>query len=116
MEQKVPEISDSDIYRIIRRDYPQSEFSKVVVLLKMYKSKSEEGKKRIYAGILKLSEGKVELIKTFVEKANYDYRDIIALSEYPNYSRFAFDNNLIEQKRKELIDDDWFQFECWFKR
>jgi len=116
MEQKVPKISDNDINRIIKRDYPQSEFTRIESILKMYKSNSEEGKNRIYAAILKLSEGNVELIKNFVEKANYDFRDIIALSEYPNYSRYAFDNNLTEQKRKQLIDDDWFQYENWLNR
>lgn len=113
MEQKIPKIDDSDIKRIVKRDFSQVEFNEIESILKMYESDSEAGKNRIYASILKLSNGNVEIIKGLVEKANYDYRDIIALSEYPNYSKHAFDNTLSEEKKRQLMDDDWFQYEQW---
>jgi hypothetical protein len=84
MEQKIPKISNSDIKRIIEKDFPQFEFSEIESILQMYKSKSEEGRNRIYASILKLSDGNLKLIKKFVEKANYNFRDVISFSEYPN--------------------------------
>jgi hypothetical protein len=116
MEQKIPSISDSDIKRIVQRDLPQLDFAEIESILKMYKSKSEEGRNRIYASILKLSDGNIELIKKFVEKANYDFRDIIALSEYPIYSEHAFDDDLPEQKKNQFINDDWCQYEYWLNK
>ena len=87
MEQKIPKISDNDIKRIIKRDFPQSELTEIENILQIYKSKSKEGRNRIYASLLKLSDGNLELLKKLVEKANNDFRDIIAMSEYPNYQK-----------------------------
>jgi hypothetical protein len=116
MEQKSPNIRDKDIQRIVRRDFPQLTFTEVEDMLKMYKSESKKGKNRVYASILKLSDGKIELIKKYVEKANTDYRDVIALSEYPNYLEHAFEDELPVEKKKQLIDDDWKQYEAWLNK
>jgi len=116
MEQKIPSISDSDVKRIVKRDFPQSEFIEIKDILKTYKSENEKGKNRIYASILKLSNGNVELVKKYIEKANTDYRDVIALSEYPNYSEHAFEDELSVKKKKQLINDDWTQYEAWLNK
>ena len=115
MEQKIPNISDRDVKRIVERDFPQLEFTEIESILGAYKSESIKGKNRVYASILKLSTGNIELIKKYVEKANNDYRDVIALAEYPNYSEYAFDNDLTAEKKKQLISDDWTQYEEWLK-
>jgi len=116
MEQKMPNISYSDIKRIVEREFPKLEFSEIETLLKMYQSESEKGKYRVYASILKLSDGNIESVKRYVEKANIDYRDVIALSEYPNYLDNAFENDLPAEKKKQLIIDDWTQYEAWLNR
>lgn len=116
MEQKIPSISNDDINRIIKRDFPQLKPSEIEDVLKGYNSESERGKNRVYASILKLSNGNIKLIREYVEKANIDYRDVIALSEYPNYSEYAFEDELPVQKKKQLIDDDWKQYEAWLDK
>lgn len=116
MEQMIPNINDADIKRIVRRDFPQLEFIDVENILASYKPESEKGRNRVYASILKLSEGNIDLLKKYVEKANNDYRDIIAVSEYPNYSEHAFENNLPDRKRKQLINDDWMQYQAWLNK
>ena len=116
MQQKIPTVSDADIKRIVRRDFSEVEFAEIENILGVYKSESNKGKNRIYASILKLSEGKIDLLKMYVDKANDDYRDIIALSEYPRYSEHAFEDDLPEKLKKHLIDDDWIQYQTWFKR
>lgn len=116
MEQKIPNISDSDIKRIVRRDFPKLKFTEIEDILKMYKSESERGRNRVYASILKLSDSNIELVKEYVERANVDYRDVIALSEYPNYSEYAFEDDLPVKKKKQLINDDWTQYEAWLNK
>jgi hypothetical protein len=116
MEQKIPKISDNDIKRIANRDFSQLDFSIIESLLKVYKSESNKGKNRVYASILKLSGGNIELIKKYVDKANNDYRDVIALSEYPNYSQHVFEDDLSDEKKKQLIKDDWTQYEAWLNK
>lgn len=116
MEQKIPSISDSDIKRIIKRDFLQLKFSEIEDILKRYKSESERGKNRVYASILKLSGGNIELVKKYVDEANADYRDLIALSEYPNYSEYVFEDKLPMEKKKQLINNDWDQYEAWLNK
>ena len=116
MEQKVPNISDADIRRITKREFPQLEFTEVEDVLKMYEYESGKRKNRVYASILKLSGGDIELLKKWVEKANVDFRDIISLSEYPNYTQYAFEDNLSVEKKRQLIIADWTQYEVWLKK
>lgn len=70
----------------------------------------------MYASILKMSEGSVHLLKEYVSKANKDYRDILSIAEYPNYSEHAFEDELSEEKEKELIESDWIQYQTWLNR
>ena len=116
MEQRIPDISDGDVKRISKRDFPQLELPAIESILKEYKSESKKGRNRIYAAVLKLSNGNIELMKKYIEKANKDFRDVIALSEYPNYSKYAFDNSLNEEKKKQLINEDWIQYETWLNK
>lgn len=116
MEQKVIIVSDADIKRISKRDFPQLEFGEIESILGMYKSESIAGRNRIYASILKLSDCNIELLRKYVTKAVNDYRDIIALSEYPNYSEYALESNLSDQIKQQLIDEDWMQYQEWFNK
>lgn len=116
MGQKIPRIYDATIKRIADRDFPLIKFIEIENILKMYKSESCKGANRIYASILKLSRGNIELVKKYVEKANNDYRDIIALAEYPNFLKHIFDENLSEEQRKQLINNDWEQYETWLNK
>jgi hypothetical protein len=115
MEQKIPDIDFSVITRIVERDFPLVVFSEVEAILRNYKSESEGGRNRVYASILKLSEGNLELLTKYVEKANNDYRDVIALSEYPNYSGYAF-RDLPQSEKLGLIDLDWKQYQEWLNK
>ena len=114
MEQKIPRIDEIDIKRIVKRDFSQEEREVMESILKGYKSDSEAGKNRMYAAILKLSNGNLGTLKKLVEKANFDYRDIIALAEYPNYSKYAFNDRLSKQEKRKLIEEDWLQYSRWF--
>ena len=116
MEQKIPKVSDSDIRRIISRDFRQSKTDTILDILKSYKSQSEKGRNRIYADILKLSKGDIGLLRKYVKDANTDYRDIISASEYPGYSKYSFDYEFSEEEEKQIIDADWKQYQEWFSK
>lgn len=116
MKQKIPNISDNDIKRIIKRDFPQTQSFEVENILNRYKSESQVGKNRVSASILKLANGNIELVKKYTNQANSDYRDVIALSEYPNFSKHIFESELSSKKKKQLIHDDWMQFETFLNR
>ena len=111
--QRIAKVTQKDVDRIIQRDFLASEFKSVTEILTLYRS--SEGF-RVFASILKLSQGDIALVKEYVDKANYDYRDIIAASEYPNYSERAFDDDLSKKDAKYLEDLDWKQFQTWFNK
>ena len=115
MEQFIPNIKDADIQRIVEREFPQSKFVDIETILKMYVSETEKGKNRVYASVLKLSEGNIDLLKKYTDKAIIDYRDVISLAEYPDYSKSAFED-LLENEEEQLINDDWAQYQDWLNK
>jgi predicted transcriptional regulator len=116
MEKKIPKVSDSDIERIIERDYKDYGSEYVLKILNKYKTSTEAGKNRIFADILKLANGKIELIQGLIERANLDYRDVISEAEYPNYLKYAFTDDLSEEDEEKIINMDWQQYVDWFER
>jgi len=68
MEQIVPNIGIEDIRRIVKRDFPQSEFTEIKSILSQYYSESSKGGYRVFASILKLSGGNIELLKEYAQK------------------------------------------------
>ena len=116
MEQKVPIITKLDINRIINRDFPPNKLDEIDGILKLYKSDGDNGGYRIYASIFKLSDGNIMSLKKYVGMANNDFRDIISMAEYPNYSEHAFEDDLSMEMEKQLITNDWTQYESWLNR
>jgi hypothetical protein len=115
MEQFIPNIKDADIQRIVERESPQSKFVDIETILKVYVSETEQGKNRVYASVLKLSEGNIDLLKKYTDKANTDYRDVISSAEYPNYSDSGFED-LSENEEEQIIKDDWAQYQHWLNK
>ena len=113
MKQKIPNIKDCDIGRIIKRDFPNSNANDIRLLLHLYNSESKKGGNRVWASILKLSNGDIDMLKQYIEKANNDFRDVIMLSEYPNYSKHMFGDSLSKKDKNQLIVQDWEQYELW---
>lgn len=116
MDQKVPSVDVNDIQRIIRRDYSSFAPNVIEDILGEYKSEGDLGRCRIYAAILKLASGDIKRLKELVERANYDYRDIIAQSEYPNFSKSVLNLRLSPLEKEKLITEDWEQYWTWFNK
>lgn len=116
MNQKIHNINITDIKRLIKREFPNKPISEIETILKQYVSESQTGRNRVYASILKLSNGNIDKLIKGVEQANKDFRDIISIAEFPNYSENAFTNNLSNEKEKQLIEKDWKQFKAWLDK
>jgi len=114
MKQKTANATDTDVERIILRDFSKSDSKTAKLILSNYKAGGAKEKNRVYVSALKLSAGDVDLLEKYVQRANVDYRDIIALSEYPNYTKYMLDDEFSGKKKAKLIDDDWRQFQEWF--
>ena len=116
MEQKIPNITTNDIKRILKRDFHNSNYFEMEEILSLYNSDNIMGKSRVQAATLKLSNGDIALLKKYIELANKDFRDIIAMAEYPNYSQIAFSNNISMVEKEKLIEEDWIQYKSWLDK
>jgi hypothetical protein len=116
MKDIIPNISDSDVKRIIARDFSEVEFAEIDRTLAKYQSESQKGMNRVYAAILKLAGGDLGLLEEYTEKAIRDFRDVITLSETPSYTERAFDDDLSENEMHYLINADWKQYQEWLNK
>lgn len=112
--QPVPDVTPSDVERVVRRDYPSEQFADVMTLLDECGTK--EGP-RVQLAALKLAKGSVGKLQPLVESAERDYRDILVWAEYPDYHKIGFRiRELPIKERHRIIDSDWNQYEGWLRQ
>ena len=115
--QPIPEVTEQDVIRVVRRDYPE-DASAVLQELAKYGGASWHGElPRVHLAILKLAAGDASQVAANTEIACVDYRDVLAAAEYPNYMRespqtLARDSSLV----RDIIDRDWKQYQQWLTR
>lgn len=116
MKQPTPKVTEKDIKRIVLRDFPSSETEKVHEILELYgKEKYEREAYRVRAASLKISAGKIEILKKVIEGAKQDFRDVLMDAEYPECKKKVF-KDLDKKEEKEIYKADWNQYMIWFKQ
>ena len=115
MNQPIAKISKNDINRIILRDYSITNKDEVLNILSKFKGDDEKGIYRVWAALLKISNGDIDRLDKNIENAIIDYRDILAIAEYPEYSqKVGFNSDKFDKKElKKIIDSDWHQYQEW---
>ncbi len=104
-----PDVSDID--RIIKRDYPQSQFFSIKSIINRYGINEKECT-RVQMDSLKLANGNVDKLVQVIEMAITDYRDVIMSAEYPNYTKSS-KGDIINSR---AIREDWEQLMAWYNR
>ena len=84
MSDYTPKVFKGDVERIIRRDYSESDESAVWELLMHYGSGESY---RVYAAALKEGAGELDRLRSMIDLANSDYRDLLVAAEYPAQKR-----------------------------
>jgi hypothetical protein len=113
MEQPVPNVSSSDLSRVVERDFPIEVRAEVASLLDAYRDNEAV---RVKLAILKLADGDVSKVRHYVGAATQDYRDVLAWAEYPAFLHRGWSRDLPANKRDAVIAADWEQYEAWLKR
>jgi hypothetical protein len=114
VEQPVPKVSQADALRIIARDFEPPNRERIRVLLADPELTLSP---RALLAVLKLSNGDVGLVAANLESARTDWRDVIAYAEYPAYMRATSGSTrLSADRRGELIEADWTQYQSWLNR
>ena len=118
MNQPTPTVSERDVERIVRRDFPAGKVPAVMALLAEYgMSEWHREVPRVRLAALKLADGSLEELRRQIDWAKSDYRDVIAPAEYPSYFRQSFPmRELPEPEARQAIDQDWAQYQAWLKK
>jgi hypothetical protein len=107
----LPHVTEKDVSRIIHRDFPEKDPKIIWSILRKYESDSF----RVYADILKLSHGAIELLKEYTVVAQTDFRDVISYAEYPKQQK----NGLLSSNNdeaKKTREEDWNDYQEWFSK
>ena len=76
----------------------------------------DQGRARVQLAILKLSEGDPEKLRSFVDVALTDYRDVLAWAEYPGQMRTgATAFNSSEKEMQDIQKKDQDQYQEWLE-
>jgi len=118
MEQPHPEVSRADVQRVVRRDFPEDAFSRVIAILDEYGTEEwHRERDRVQLAVLKLAGGSEEKLRREIEGAKCDFRDVLAPAEYPAYTKKMFRiDKLPGEEQRRIIDWDWKQYTEWLKR
>ena len=113
--QPIPDVTEKDVERIVIRDYGQALLIDVLKTLGEYGSRpgTRPGSARVHLAILKVADGNLDKLAEIVEVAISDFRDVVSMAEYPNFTyRYGTDT----MDRQQAIDDDWKQYREWLDR
>ena len=117
MDQPVPNVSEADVARVVRRDYPSDRFDEVMAVLSEYGTEDwQHGPHRVRLATLKLAHGSLASLRQQIDVAKCDYRDVLAYAEYPEYMTEvppAADPS--DQRVQNVITRDWSQYQRWLK-
>lgn len=111
MAQFVPTVSESDIERVIRRDYPSDVHAAIHEMIRGIEVRE---KARVIVACLKNGAGNFQKLKGELTNADGWWREIISEAEYPAYTKkmFRIDRlSAIEQER--IIEKDKNQYLTW---
>lgn len=116
--QPVPHITAADIERVIHRDFPRVQVDDVLAILAEYGTEIwHKEKERVRLASLKLANGDLGKLRSAIDRAKLDYRDVLAPAEYPKFMQEGIRFRRLRSRDRELIyTDDWQQYERWLKR
>ncbi|MCA9424567.1 MAG: hypothetical protein KC994_05810 [Candidatus Omnitrophica bacterium] len=116
--QPIPNVTQEDVERIVRRDFPADEYESVSTMLEEVGGGSEGAERsRLQLAVLKLSEGRQATLRMEVQSAKFDFRDAIAAAEYPEYKKLGSRvDSLSTEERNRIVVEDWNQYQEWLYR
>lgn len=114
--QPVPVVSSEDVERVTVREFA-AESPRAREILQAYGDEAWHREiERVRLAALKLAAGDLAGLRAAIEMARQDYRDVLAVAEYPAYDKQVRPSaELSEDERQKIIDADWKQYSAWLK-
>lgn len=109
--QYTPDVTEADVERIIRRDYPAEAHD---TIREMVRGVTVREKPRVILSCLKNAKGDLQKLKGELTNADGWYREIISEAEYPNYTKVMFRiDRLPPGEEERIIEKDKAQYLKW---
>jgi hypothetical protein len=115
MNQPHPNVTNADVERVVRRDFPADSYQGVIAMLNANGEHCPNGEHcRVLLAALKLSCGDVRRLRLVLDAAKRDYRDVIAPAEYFLYEKMIPGPGRVPpEEEQRIIDADWAQYQNW---
>ncbi len=111
MTQFIPEVTEADVERVVRRDYPAETRAAIHELIRGVEVRE---KPRVVLACLKNARGDLAKLKGELANAGGWWREIISEAEYPNYTKKMFRiERLPVEERERIIEKDKAQYLRW---
>ena len=111
MEQFVPQATDADVERVLKRDVAVESQHEIGEIIKRLEVRE---KARVVLACLKNSRGDVKKLKYNLAEAPGYYREHIGEAEYPNYIKKMFRiDKLSEAEVSVIYEKDKNQYLAW---
>jgi hypothetical protein len=112
--QYVPDVTEADVGRVVRRDYPPQIQP---VIEEWIRAVEVREKTRVVLACLKNANGDFEKLKGELGNASGWWREIIGEAEYPNYTKKMFRiDTLSASEQARIIGKDKDQYLSWLRR
>ena len=114
MAQYLPDVTEADIERVLRRDYPPELHP---VIQGLIRDVEVIEKPRVIMACLKNGNGNFEKLRGELANASGWWREILSEAEYPNYTKKMFRvDKLPAEERQRIIEKDGDQYLAWLRR
>jgi len=116
--QPIPKVTPDDVERVVGRDFTADEYATVTAMLREFGTENwHREPARVQLAALKVANGSVQKLRACIDSAKRDYRDALAVAEYPGYCKIGFRaRELPEKERRRIFEEDWRQYQEWLKR
>jgi len=112
--QPTPSVSDDDVIRVVRRDYPSEDHD---AIFRQIAAIEVREKPRVILACLKVAGGDTARLQKELKAASAYWREIISEAEYPMASKkWNKLRNGSDEDRQQVYDDDWQQYSAWLNR
>jgi len=109
--QPVPDVTPDDVRRIVNREFQSGQVGAAMEALNE-PINARPSSPRVQLAVLKLANGDIGRLRTWVKTAQRDYRDVLVPAEYPAYNRARQSNrNMSIKEHNAAVESDWRQYE-----
>jgi hypothetical protein len=113
MQQFVPNVSEEDVDRILKRDFPAEQKE----LLQIIQQIQVTERSRVVLACMKNANKDIKKLKYNLQEASGYYREHIGEAESPNYIKKVFQiEKLSEDERNKIIEKDKEQYLIWLNK